>query len=278
VTLLVSACGFVFASDPVAKESTAFKDSFPHEVSYPATMLGPKVDGPTDTLIRQVVNSRYGGPSDYRYDAYTSPRHPLLDRVLPGASFMRVFIRGLLPEMRTTQRYVVAGPKLYGLDALNRVLLEAGFNFDSTEMPTIAKIAVLFATFGKTFDASGQVRDGQVPTDSSPGAGFPAITFLSVKTGEWQHPIHKDVRRGVLADCMVDGQRMHLFVEFVNSGRPEPQAVYSPGGSFMLLLGVIPVPKLPPLQKRGDHLEDSPSWYLVLTSDRISGKPEHSAR
>jgi hypothetical protein len=258
--------------------SGALKDSFPDAVSYPATRLSPLQQSDLTDELYDLSGGSHLGYNDSllnkplrgraeRQEWFESESHVLLTKLLPGMRTLREVYTPFGGERADfVKDWVFSSGRLYRLGKLNQLLLDVGFTFDSTEMPTIAKIAVLFASFGKSFLDTGRIGWGTVPV---PPHGFPAITFLSVKKGEWQHPVHKDIRRGVLVDCLVDGQRMRLFVEFVNSGRPEPQAVYSPGGGFMLLLGVIPVPKLPPLQKRGALPYDNPAWGLAVVGDSV---------
>lgn len=108
----------------------------------------------------------------------------LLAQVLPGVRILHEVYTPLGGEhLDYVKDWAFANGQLYPLDALNRVLLDAGFTFDSTEMATIAKVAVLFAALGKRADSSGRFRTGSTHADIDPGIGFPAITFLSVKRG-----------------------------------------------------------------------------------------------
>jgi hypothetical protein len=232
-TILALACGAAFASDPVASESTAFKDSFPDAVSYPATVVDSRLEGPiADSIQQAAVRSLGVGVST---QTYVSQPHPLFAALLPDASFLRTKVDAP-PEFQTTNSHVQMAGKRYRLESLNRLLLDAGFAFDSTEMRTMAKIAVLFATFGWKFDTSGNLAFGREPTNSTPGDGFPAITFLSVKRGEWLPPHLKgpfNVRRGLYVDCLVDGSRVPMFVGFTGNRHPQPDEVFTLSDVFL---------------------------------------------
>ncbi len=233
--LLATACGLVFASDPVASESTAFKDSFPDAVSYPATLLGPLPPGPTADSFHRAAAAWAGSPDHAYTKTYLSQPHPLLARLLPRATFARTQV-DVPPEYRGNVDIVKMDGRLWGLGALNNLLLGARFSFDSTEMPTMAKLAVLFATFGKTFDDSGGLRFAATLTDSQPGIGFPAITILSTKRGEWLPPHLTgvfNIRRGMYVDCIVDEQRMPMFVGFTGDRHPQPEEVFTLSDRFL---------------------------------------------
>jgi hypothetical protein len=193
--------------------SKALRDSFPGAVSYPAVPLGPEASGVIGDSIRGAIIARYGGPDTFEYDAYASPGQPFLDKSLPNAVFVRAFVRGRLVKMSRTDRFAVTGSKVYDFEGLNELLLAAGFTFDSTEMPVIAKTTVLLATFGKTLDASGQPSDGAAPSGSVPGAGFPAIAFLSATRDTWRLGTSPRAD-GIRVQCLVDGVRRAVFVGF----------------------------------------------------------------
>ncbi len=264
---------------------TTLADSFPDAVSYPATLVASRPEGPMADSFHNAAARWAGSPSRAITKTYLGQPHPLLAKLLPRVTFTRtqVFIP---PEFHGTLEQATMGGRIYRMDALNRLLLEAGFTFDSTEMPTIAKIAVLFATFGQVVDTSdrfrfvprstdvqsgggfpGQFRSAPMPTDSQPGHGFPAITFLSVKKGEWQHPVHKDIRRGVRVDCMVDGRRTDFLIEFTGMARAEPDFLFTTPGEFLMMFEGIPLPLPAVRQQRGSRSTDDPQWNLAVTCD-----------
>jgi len=256
------------AGKPASAESTAaVRDSYPDAASYPAVRFSDEIKGEAAGMLTSLVSS----PSDYHRKSghlavtrrwWETESHPFLDSVLPGVRFLRLSEE----DYRVTDvgaRYTVSAlrdNRLYPAARLNQLLLGAGFTFDTTEMTTIAKIAVLFAAFGKTAGSSGRFRDGIAPTDSSPGVGFPAITFLSVERGEWKHPKHGDVRRGASADCIVDGWRRGFFIEFTGRARAEPEFLFTAQGEFLMRFAGIPLPLPTPLQKRGSHPTDDLQW------------------
>ena len=246
VALLALACGLAFASDPVANESTAFKDSFPDAVSYPGVRLGD----PVDLALSKHLDSLFPFANPLRRPDSSlavpsgnwqeSERQPFLDRVLPGVRIL--FVRWYPPgyEHSHTASAAYLGGKVYRLDVLNRLLLDAGFSLDSTEMPTIAKIAVLFATFGKSPADTGRLIPMSEPP--VPTQGFPAITFLSVKRGEWKHPKFGYEARGVMLDCVVDGRRERYLLEFDGKHRLQPEALMTSSGNPVMLFYLTPYP------------------------------------
>jgi len=226
----------VAAKQPIV----SLMDSFPDAVSYPATSLEDAVVSPE----AQRLNALLGDTQDVRREWWLSHRHPFIDSVLPGVNFLvvseedwRVWDVG-----KAGRPLIQGGKKLYPLNALNRVMLDAGFTFDSAEMPTIARTAVLFATFGKRAGPSGQLTFGRTPTDSFAGDGFPAITFLSMKRGERRYRSGY-VGPGISADCVIDGARNNVFVEFVGPDRrgfAEPERVMGTGIDFLVTPIVLP--------------------------------------
>jgi hypothetical protein len=229
---------------PAEAQARALLDSFPDAVSYPAT----QVTAMRDTALAASFYDLSGGQHLSREDSLLYRRgraeaqwwcesgaQELLAEKLPGVRFFRGWQHIFGYEYGNWRDMAYNGGVLYRLDALNRLLLEAGFSFDSTEMTTIAKIAVLFATFGKTFDASGQFRDAPMPTDSTPGAGFPSITFLSVSRDTWR-PKGSSIWDGTWVDCLFDGTRGRAFVSFWGAderGRRQPERVYGAGLNLM---------------------------------------------
>jgi len=231
----------------VVSESTAaakqpvvsLMDSFPDAVSYPAVGFGAEVTGEEAARLTALV----GGPSDYdaksgRLAVYRqwweAEEHSLLESIAPGVRLL--MLKENDPRMRDyvsePRCLVLSGGKLYGLDALNRLLLDAGFSFDSIEMTLTAKVAVLFATFGRSPLDTHFYRRG-VPIRPPPG--FPAITFLSVKRDTWR-PKGSSIWDGTWVDCLIDGSRERVFVSFWGAdkrGQRQPERVWGAGLNFM---------------------------------------------
>ena len=218
----------------------------PVAVSYGATALVPLKDSSLTAALYDLSGGEHlsaeeslcyrqlHGRAEWQRWNESEPQG-LLAQVLPGVRILHEVYTPLGGEhLDYVKDWAFANGHLYPLDALNRVLLDAGFTFDSTEMATIAKVAVLFAAFGKRADSSGRFRAGSTHADIDPGIGFPAITFLSVKRGEWKHPRHGDVRRGVSADCIVDGRRRGFFIEFTGRARAEPEFLFTAQGEFLM--------------------------------------------
>jgi hypothetical protein len=227
-TILTLACGFVLASDPVAKDSTAFKDSFPDAVSYPATRLTLLQDSSLTARLYDLSGARH-----LRQTWYESEPQGLLVKLFPGVRVLRQVYNLAGEHIDFENDWALHNGRLRRLDRLNQLLLDAGLTFDSTEMPTIAKMAVLFATYGKSFPDTGYIGRHPYPL---PAHGFPAITFLSVKKGEWQHPKQNDIynlRRGMYVDCIVDGQRAPMFVSFIGNRPPQPEEVFALSDRFL---------------------------------------------
>jgi hypothetical protein len=163
--------------DLTARDTTAFHRliaSHGGPASYPGTRLSLILD---TTRIREpwaksLPNRRW----------YASDPHPFLASVLPGVSFAAV----------STYNYPVSPPSLcaitsdgrvYGIRDLNSLLLAKGYSFDSTELQTIAKIAVLVAYFmspprGKTWNPSMATEHPLNPCRLG-AAAFPSIEFRS---------------------------------------------------------------------------------------------------
>lgn len=194
----------------------ALSDTFPDLVSYPATAFGEQIQGEEAAMLTSLAVS----PSDFDENGksfvgrkwYQSGPQSFLDSVLPGTRFLRQTSTDARyrPCLPFNQYFALLGGKLYGMDALNRLSLDAGFTFDSTKMPTIAKIAVLLATFGRAPDTSRPDLNRWQPTSSR---GFPAITFLSVKRDTW-HPVPSPRSDGIRVECLIDGVRKSIFVGF----------------------------------------------------------------
>jgi len=257
--------------------TAAVRDSFPDAASYPAVGFGDEIKGEAAGMLTSLVS----GPSDYHRKSghlavtrrwWGSQPHPFLDSVLPGVRFLRLGEE----DYRVTDvgtRYTVSAlrdNRLYSTASLNQLLLDAGFTFDTTEMTTIAKIAVLFAAFGKTTDSSGRLRDGSAPTDASSGIGFPAITFLSTTRDTW-HRKGSSVWDGVWVDCMMDGHRMRAFVNFWGAdrrGRRQLELVY--GGGLHLTPWPTRLPQTGAPRGRSSLREDPPclaDWDLRVSGD-----------
>jgi len=112
--------------------------------------------------------------------------------------------------------------KLYSLRQLNRLLLDAGFPFDSASAPTAAKIAVLFSLLGDQFTYTLTPRPQfdwrkyRVP-DIDSAQAFPAVEFRRV---EWDTALWTDkagVKRRtleVLVECDVDGKATEMRIGF----------------------------------------------------------------
>jgi hypothetical protein len=223
------------------------------------------------------LTSLVSSPSDYETKSgqlvvkrrwWESGPHPLLSSVLPDVQFC-----GLgETDGRSTDAsegfrvFALRDNRLYAMDALNRLLLDAGFTFDSTEMPAMAKIAVLFATFGRTRDTSILGLEWWRPTSNR---GFPAITFLSAKRGERRSQSGL-VAQGVRVDCLIDGVRNNVFVQFVGPDRrglAEPERVMGRGIDFMVTPIVLPDRK--PDSRRGEgqgHDFPTPDAWVMNVS------------
>jgi len=255
--ILTLACGTALASGRRAKGpveppmSKTLKDSFPDAVSYPATRFGDWITGELADRFYDLsgagyatgIMRKYYGSSGRLEDQRWRESGPqgFLTPILPGVRFFHALEspRCARDAWPSGQGWVYTGTKLYRVDALNRVLLEAGFSFDSTEMPTIAKAAVLFAAFGKSFpEPVGHGWVGPPP----PERGFPAITFLSMKREEKHYS--GAVGQGIRVQCIINGIRVNPYVALDGAdkwGRRQVDRVFG-GGLDLMMRPVVPFP------------------------------------
>jgi hypothetical protein len=244
----------------------ALADSFPDAVSYPATLLESELKGPVADSLWKLSSAGWCPPRVLQLQAYASQTHPLLATLIPRVTFVqaRISARGATGY----ESYAVMDGRPYRLDGLNRLLLDAGFTFDSTEMPTIAKIAVLCATFGNFPPDTNRVGRYVLPP---PTRGFPAITFLSARR-DTTHPPQTYRMDGVRLQCLVDGVRMSVFVRFTNPDKWGRREVDGLGGGGLQMVPVetrLPPPISP--QKHGGipvrmGSPDS-GWLLGVSGD-----------
>jgi|WetSurMetagenome_2_1015567.scaffolds.fasta_scaffold245244_1 hypothetical protein len=106
--------------------------------SYPETRLNSVFDASRvhDTLLLHLNITH----------SYASAPHPFLTSVLPGVSFVAA-THGRLYEASYTLCAITDDGRLYTAYDLNSLLRAQGFACDSTELQTMAKIAVLVAHF-----------------------------------------------------------------------------------------------------------------------------------
>jgi len=232
---------------PRGHYADALKDSFPDAVSYPAVGFGDEIKGEEAKALTSLVASSSDYVGDTRTIAVTrrwwecKPHH-LVSAVLPKVRFYRLTENDyrMMDGSELSRIVAVSGNRIYSTDALNRFLLEAGFTFDSTEMPSIAKVAVLLATLGKWPPDTNPYLRGEA---QRPAPGFPAITFLSVKRDTWR-PKGSSVWDGVWVDCILDQRRVKVFVSFWGAdkwGRRQPERVF--GGGMNLMPGPVRLPR-----------------------------------
>jgi hypothetical protein len=214
----------------------ALRDSFPDAVSYPAAPIADQLDSSRANSLRSLANLGAAGWW------WRSTRHPFLDSVLPGIEVYRVpFADGRVtgPGSFGEADYASYRGKLYPLEKLNDLLQDAGLAADTANWPAIARVAALFALFGREFvqTESGLVARGKPYTSDrewysrdpnakppppdpiagrawtsnlSGGIGFPSLAILKV---ERQVPEMRP-RAPVRVHCLVDEKPCTLDVYF----------------------------------------------------------------
>ncbi|MFO7650065.1 MAG: hypothetical protein R6X13_01830 [bacterium] len=112
------------------------------------------------------------------------PAHPALSQLLPGASFYLQHYK-LNASMGGGFFNAVAlyDGRLYELRSLNKLLVDCGFKFDTSEVPAIAKIAVLWSLMEQQASFHHYVGDirGRAPDSAALATAIPAVTFRKIE-------------------------------------------------------------------------------------------------
>jgi hypothetical protein len=115
--------------------------------------------------------------------------HPCLSRYLPGVEFFKFD-----PPGSWGNRHVVLAlckGKLYGLAQFEQLLVDVGYALDSSEVPAIAKVAVLWMLMRQQIHPHGNPPRPR-PDTAALAIAVPAVTFKKVAWGDWQG--HRYVR------------------------------------------------------------------------------------
>lgn len=239
--------------------------------SYPATRFGEALSGieraRLDSLALAQVYRGEAAKTLYQFWWRESSGQPLLDSLLPGVRFYEMKVHDVStvdasPHLRTV---ALRNGRLYTLERLNSLLLDAGFTFDSLAAPTIARVAVLVSLLGKTLASK---LDVPLRLIAAPDAqAFPAVEFRKVERDSWIHPVHKDKRYGVSLDCVIDGKPVKLHLEFEGTGTPkQPFMLYDSASARLLVLFWRLT--LPQLRQGGGSMrpQDDPPWRKLGTT------------
>jgi hypothetical protein len=144
--------------------------------------------------------------------------HPEVERLLPRVSFyLRRWAMRASTAPAQNRAFAVLNGKKYGLQSLNSLLVDAGFKFDTTEIPAVAKIAVLWTLMD--LQAQMHVKGihyprGQQPPDSAALAtAIPAVTFRKIGPSKVQ--LDGLPARTIEVQCEVDGEPVsfHLSLD-----------------------------------------------------------------
>jgi Tol biopolymer transport system component len=194
--------------------------------TYPETRFSECIAGcpSADSILRSYRNASW-----YENDAY-----PFLDSVFPGVRLVKVAV-GIHGQVD----YFVVFRDGYtrGLNDLNTIMEDRGFSFDSSEMNTIAKIAVLFMYVQHrpiVRPKSQAERETEPMTDGfyyAAPSGIPAIAFKSFKR---EFVTKAGLVRGgkVTVECEVDGVERTVAVTFHSDARSRyiPGGIWTPDG------------------------------------------------
>ncbi|GEM_PF-5093928 len=182
----------------------------------------------SDSILRSYRNASW-----YENDAY-----PFLDSVFPGVRLVKVAL-GIYGQVD----YFVVFRDGYtrGLNDLNTIMEDRGFSFDSSEMNTIAKTAVLFMYVQNRplVRPESQADRKTEPTNDgfyyAAPSGIPAIAFKSFKR---EFATEAGLVRGgkVTVECEIDGVARTVGVAFHGRTTFVPDAIWTPDG----VLGYTP--------------------------------------
>ncbi|MCX6844735.1 MAG: hypothetical protein NTX53_20930, partial [candidate division WOR-3 bacterium] len=236
-------------------------------VSAPTSIPGsPKSRNEVRTFHKRIV--RLGGPASYpetrigeSFDAthlddpllvflddphwYACDPHPFLTSALPGVSFAMVS-SGSWRAGSSMLCGVTSDGRVYQKADLNSLLLADGYSFDSTEMQTIAKIAVLLQHFTvpsyKSEDFNRRIitaedfqrGDSRPPEPPKPPevAGFPSVTFTTFtrEVREIPYGTRSAANTRLTVVCRVNGVEETTAVDFhgTTDGRNSLEGISSP--------------------------------------------------
>jgi hypothetical protein len=208
------------------KEAAAFHQrivSLGGVASYAETWFkeGSAVCPSPDSSLRSIEDAAW----------YESDTHPFLDSVLPGMRLVKMAVGGFGPRA-----YFVVFRDGYTRDPnrLNDILAYRWFSFDSTEMNTIAKIAVLFmyaekppevVPLSRRTEAQIAPEGDSISTSPSRERAFPGVTFKSFKH-EFETKAGIVRSAAVTVECEVAGIARTATVTFSRDAR----AVFTPDG------------------------------------------------
>jgi len=179
----------------------------------------------SDSILRSYRNASW-----YEIDA-----HPFLDSLFPGVRLVKVAL-GAHGE----SDYFVVFKDGYtrGLNDLNTILEDRGFSFDSSEMNTIAKIAVLFMYVQRppvvrplTREMEmQQLLEGDYASASSPR--YRALPFVAFKSFKRELVTEAGIVRGgkVIVECEIDGIERTVGVAFHGRTRFIPDGIWTQDG------------------------------------------------
>jgi hypothetical protein len=107
-----------------------------------------------------------------------APTHPALSQLLPGVTFyLQSFHRWASTGGAIHGAVALYDGRLYEVRSLNKLLVDCGFKFDTTEIPAVAKIAVLWTLMGQhTGSAFRQGLDS-----AALATAIPAVTFRKIE-------------------------------------------------------------------------------------------------
>jgi hypothetical protein len=146
---------------------------------------------------------------------WAAPVSNEVQRMLPGVRF---FHEEYDPYNNPTEpyHYAIALYKglRYELRPLNKLLTDVGFKFDTSEVPAIAKIAVLWTLMEKQAvlhtppgDLDRDVLLGvPPPSPAARATAIPIVTFREIGWGEWEQPTYKYHKRAIEIQLVVNGE------------------------------------------------------------------------
>ncbi|MFO7651316.1 MAG: hypothetical protein R6X13_08280, partial [bacterium] len=197
--------------------------------------------------------------------------HPELARLLPGVRFLgqRVNINSSTAGPWGTAIALLNG-RLYELRSLNNLLVDCGFKFDTTEIPAIAKIAVLW----KLMDQHAGNAFGLAPDSAALATAIPAVTFRKIGLGRWQHPTRADVTwRALKIDLTVGGELTTAWLA-LQIGTLKLEFLEFDGQSYRFRWGAVS----PNKKESGFPLTDERRAMTVTPAEYVRTETDDSGR
>jgi hypothetical protein len=133
-------------------------------------------------------------------------QHPGLRQYLPRVRFLR--------KEAGVAAILVAQyeDRLYGLRSLNKLLTDVGYKFDASEVPAIAKVAVLWTLMDRQASLHSEDRFSS-PDSAALATAIPAVTFRKIGWGERDAPAGDHFKRGITIDLTADGKSMSGWLQ-----------------------------------------------------------------